>query len=470
MSGKPNTTSALGLAWARAFARALLCTSLVLVAAGCATTRTPVPDSETLARELLLTVAQPERAALGLTGPLDSRYLRRRGYGAAPPDVDRVLDQLAKEHGIERKEGWPIRSLDVYCEVFVVPEGRDVDDVIERLSADPRVDLAQPMNVFGTLGSRYDDPYADLQPAALELGIEEAHTLATGKGVRVAVIDSAVDAEHPELEGRVRISRDVVDPRRRAAAGEVHGTAVAGIIASAANNRQGIFGIAPDVEVAALRACWSAPPGAPSDAAFDRGRALCSSFTLAQALEIAIAIRADVINLSLTGPADPLLERLVAEATARGAVVVTAEPPAATRDDRFPAAASGVLVARAAGAAATADSAPGLPAPGDEILTTTPGGGYGIFSGASLAAAHLSGIVALLRERSPGIAAPSVDALLRRSLVRRDAGMIVNACFAVEALADVRVCGPRSAQREPKPYEALSTHESASVVAIAFDR
>src|SRR5690606_19374023 len=127
-----------------------------------------------------------------------------------------------------------------------------------------RVDLAQPMNVFGTLGSRYDDPYADLQPAALELGIEEAHTLATGKGVRVAVIDSAVDAEHPELEGRVRISRDVVDPRRRAAAGEVHGTAVAGIIASAANNRQGILGIAPDVEVAGLRACWSAPPGATS--------------------------------------------------------------------------------------------------------------------------------------------------------------------------------------------------------------
>src|SRR5690606_16474316 len=238
---------------------------------------------------------------------------RRRGYGAPPPDVDRVLDQLAREHGLERKEGWPIRSLDVYCEVFVVPEGRDIEDVVERLQADSRVDLAQRMYLFQTLGSRYDDPSADLQPGAGGLGVEQAHTLATGKGVRVAVIDSGIDGEHPELAGRVAFARDVVQPRRRGATGEVHGTAVAGVIASAANNRQGIFGIAPDVEIAALRACWPAPS--------DLGRARCSSFTLAQALEIAIEIRSDVINLSLAGPSDPLLERLVGEAAAQGAVV-----------------------------------------------------------------------------------------------------------------------------------------------------
>src|SRR5690606_3276869 len=124
-------------------ARPLVVLAALLLSAGCAMTRAPVASSDTFAREVLLTVSQPQSVAIGLTGPLDSRYLRRRGYGAPPPDVDRVLDQLAREHALERKEGWPIRSLDVYCEVFIVPEGRDVEDAVQRLQADPRVDLAQ---------------------------------------------------------------------------------------------------------------------------------------------------------------------------------------------------------------------------------------------------------------------------------------------------------------------------------------
>src|SRR5690606_30944043 len=135
----------------------------------------------------------------------------------------------------------------VYCEVFVVPEGRDVDAVLERLAADPRVDLAQRMNLFRTLVTRYDDPYAALQPAALELGIEAAHTLATGKGVQVAVIDSGVDAKHPELEGRVVFSRELVVPRQRGSAADVHVTAEAGVIAESEKNGQVNCAIGSDV-------------------------------------------------------------------------------------------------------------------------------------------------------------------------------------------------------------------------------
>lgn len=259
-------------------------------------------------REILVTVAQGAATPLTLTGPPESRYLRRRGYGAAPPDVDRLLDELAREHGLERKEGWPIRSLAVYCEVLVVPEGRDVAAVVAALNEDPRVGLAQRVQLFETL-ARYDDPLADLQPAALDLGIEAAHRLATGKGIRVAVIDSAIDSAHPELHGRVELRRDFVEPKRRDAA-DVHGTAVAGVIASAANNSEGIVGVAPDARIDALRACWPHPA--------DPSRAQCSSFTLAKALELALAERPHVINLSLAGPRDPLLELLLDEAAARG--------------------------------------------------------------------------------------------------------------------------------------------------------
>lgn len=420
-TAEPDATGADSVA--RVVGRVGIAAAAVLLAA-CASIAPPADG--TAEREVLLTVAQGPAASLSLTGPPASRYLRRRGYGAAPPEIDRLLDELAKEHGLTRKEGWPIRSLSVYCEVLVVPEGRDVADVVERLSADPRVGLAQRMHLFETLGG-YDDPLADLQPAALDLGIEAAHRLATGKGVRVAVIDSAVDSDHPELHGRVELRRDLVEPKRRDAA-DVHGTAIAGIIASAANNHEGIVGVAPDARIDALRACWPHPA--------DPSRARCSSFTLAKALEIALGERPDVINLSLTGPRDPLLEQLLDEAAARGIVIVAAEAPGTAPGLSFPSSHPAALVARS-----SIGAGEGFPAPADEILTTTPGAGYGFFSGTSLAAAHLSGIVALLLERAPGMDAASIAAVLGRTIVERDRGETVSACHALEALTDVTVCG-----------------------------
>src|SRR5690606_25958941 len=118
------------------------------------------------------------------------------------------------------------------------------------------------------------------------------------------------------LRGRVRIERDLVagHPFDRA---EVHGTAVAGIIASAVN-RLGIVGVAPDAGIAALRACWALGK--------DSVAAKCSTFSIARALQTALDVGADVVNLSLTGPADPLLERMLDEVIARGVIVIAAVP------------------------------------------------------------------------------------------------------------------------------------------------
>jgi hypothetical protein len=392
----------------------------------------------TRAERILLTVAERRSAGLPLTGAPDGRYLRRRAYGPTPA-VDRVLDELAREHGLRRVEGWPIRSLDVYCEVFEVGDGAKVDAVLAELAVDERVQLAQRMNTFETLTGRADDTYADLQPAARQLDLPEAHRVATGKGVLVAVIDSAVDTKHPDLAGRVRIDRDFVDGRSPPKHGEVHGTAVAGIIGSVMNNEEGIVGVAPDVDIAALRACW------PVD---ERGSsARCSSFSLAQALEVAIEIRAAVVNLSLAGPHDPLLEQLLDEAQRRGAVIVAAEPAGGSAKDSFPASHTRVIVARgshaaeeATGASQDASSPYLLPAPADEILTTVPDRGYAFLSGTSLAAAHVTGIVALLMERAPAIGVDDVAALLRSTTVRSGAGASVNACLALEKMVAGRFC------------------------------
>ena len=99
--------------------------------------------------------------------------------------------------------------------------------------------------------------------------------LATGSGVRVAVVDSGIDASHPDLAGQIAVNRNFVAGRPMAA--EQHGTGVAGIIAARAGNGIGLAGIAPGAKILGLRACWQAP-----------AKTLCDSFSLAKALYFAI--------------------------------------------------------------------------------------------------------------------------------------------------------------------------------------
>jgi subtilisin family serine protease len=166
----------------------------------------------------------------------------------------------------------------------------------------------------------YDDPYFGLQPGLTAMDIEGAHLRSLGERVRVAIIDTGVDTTHPELSGRVGDNVDLVGDSRAPPPAEQHGTAVAGVIGAIANNGQGIVGVAPQAHLLALRACWQTTRE-------DGARiATCNSFTLARALGRAIDDRASVINLSLAGPQDSLLERLVVRAIDDGAIVVGARP------------------------------------------------------------------------------------------------------------------------------------------------
>jgi hypothetical protein len=385
-------------------------------------------------RQILLTVRQPRTTALGLTGATNKRYLRRRAYGPTP-SVERTLNQLAREHGLERIDGWPIGSLEVYCEVLAVPEGVAIDDVLARLAADPRVDIAQRMNTFETLGSRYDDPYAELQQAVVQLEIEPAHNFATGKGVTIALIDSAVEIGHPDLRGRVGVAYDLVAGRSSLKISEIHGTAVAGVIASAVDNAEGIVGVAPGVRIAALRACWSIER--------DGTAARCSTFSLAQALEVALDIEPQIINLSLTGPDDLLLSRLLDQAIERGIVVVAAKPETVPRRSSFPASHERVIVADSASSDLDLDTPYVLAAPANEILTTAPNASYAFVSGNSLAAAHISGVIALLMEWDDGMDVERIVRLLADTTQRSPGLTSISACRALGRLINLEVCGPR---------------------------
>jgi hypothetical protein len=352
-----------------------------------------------------------------------------------------VSAALARDYRLKEVRDWPIAALKVQCLVFAIAADADREALLRRLSADHRVKLAQPLQLFSALVSRpvsattgrlaptapqtgfYNDPYYGLQHGFTEIGAGAAQQWSRGEGVSVAIIDTGVATAHPDLDGRIAVSRNFIDDDMRSFQTDRHGTEVAGIIGAIANNGVGIVGIAPAARLQIYKACEPTTP--------QSMEAVCNSFTLARALGAAIDARAQVVNLSLGGPADPLLSQLVGYGEQHGAIFVGAVPESG-RLDGFPLAIAGVIAVDATGRSANAPRV--LHAPGHDIVSTAPGGSYDFATGSSFAAAHVTGAIALLRSRVPSLSAGSVLAVLERTRSRDHDGETINICAALDAV------------------------------------
>lgn len=380
--------------------------------------------------DIVLAVANPLQPPPTHAGSTLLGYAPPRYYGAGERAAA-TLAALQRHYGWQKVAGWPIQALDVYCIVLRPPADMDRDALLKALAADPRVRIAQPLQVFSVYSApppatrRYNDPYVGLQRGFAATDASAAQKFTQGKGVDVAIVDTGVDTMHPDLEGRIGATHDMVDGNAEAFNRDAHGTEVAGVIAADANNHTGIVGIAPEVTLTVYKACWYPPD---PDAA-----ARCNSFTLAKALAAIAGTHARIINLSLGGPADPLLNQLLVRLLAQGRIVIAAMPPDGALDG-FPDAAPGVIIVR------TANRSPApagvLSAPGKDILTTQPDGGYDFTSGSSMAAAHVTGIAALLFSLAPQLSARALHDLLVRTSKTSYGILQVNAAAAVERLRD----------------------------------
>nr|WP_246312057.1 S8 family serine peptidase [Aquabacterium terrae] len=378
-------------------------------------------------RYILLAVDNPLYRVPGRAGSSLPGYTPPQRYVVGAQAAG-ALATLQREHGLQPAAAWPIPPLGLHCVVYQLPPGTSREALLRTLAADPRVRLAQPLQDFELLGaSAYNDPYLPLQRGFAETGAAQAHRSSIGRDVAVAVIDTGADLAHPDLRGRVAAHRDLVAPGQPFDT-DRHGIEVAGVIAAVANNGQGIVGIAPGARLELYKACWyPASPKAPAPAP-----ARCNSFTLAKALAAVMESDARIVNLSLGGPADPLLEALLAQLLRQRRIVIAALPVSG-RAEGFPAGVSGVLVVGNAGTMALPAGV--LAAPGRDVLTLAPGGRYDFASGASIAAAHASGIAALLLALQPQLDAATLRELLATDAAASAPAPSINAEAALARLA-----------------------------------
>lgn len=231
-------------------------------------------------------------------------------------------------------------------------------------------------------------------PGKLNLGA--AHGRVKGAGVRVAVIDTGADESHPELVGAVEATFDSLDGVAPKTPG-AHGTAMAGAVAA----RLRLEGAAPASRLLLARAFG--PPAA-------NGVAQGSTWNVVACLDWSVEKGARVVSMSFAGPSNDLLARALAAARGRGIVLVAASGNAGPQSPPlFPAADPGVIAVTASDPddrvlpAAVRGNHVAVTAPGVDILVAAPQGGYDLTSGTSVAAAEVSGVVALVLEKRPDL-------------------------------------------------------------------
>lgn len=334
-----------------------------------------------------------------LPGNTQDSYQASGGYGNSGWSA-RTAQRLAESYRLEFVAQWPVSELGISCVVYQVPNGLPLNAAMDSLKHDKAVTSVQPMQRFDVLatppvGKTYSDPYLPLQKSFNDGSISDLHQRATGQGIRIAVIDSGVDIDHPDLKGQIEYLENTAPEPGNHNLADKHGTAVVGVLSARADNRIGIVGIAPDAEVLAFRACWPDQPNALA--------AHCNSFTLALALNKAIRMKSRIINLSLSGPEDPLLKMLVEKALSNGIIVVAAVP-GQNQPGGFPANLPGVIAVSQG--ETTIDGA--IAAPGQDILTTVPNNAYDFMTGSSFATPHVAGLVALLLQLNPNLQADEI--------------------------------------------------------------
>lgn len=322
--------------------------------------------------------------------------------------TDAQTDELARRHGLVRVESQNFPLIGATIGLFRVTNNRPVDVVSREFAAEAGVRGVQ-FNMRYLLMQQKTSEGDPAQYAVAKLRLPQAHKLAHGMNVTIAVIDSGIDTRHPELANTISDSFDALGSKEGP---HVHGTGIAGAIA--AHSR--LMGSAPEARIIAIRAFAPSSTGAES-----------SSYTIIKSLNYAVLHGAQIVNMSFAGPKDPLIERGLIATAERGVLMIAAAGNAGAKSPPlYPAANPNVIAVSGTDAQDRLFSASNrgvhisIAAPGTDVFLPAPDGKYQMTSGTSFSAAYVSGIAALILERNPALKPNDVRAILEKTA--RDLG------------------------------------------------
>ena len=297
--------------------------------------------------------------------------------------------------------GGEIAALGV--EVVQAPSGRGT--AVERALRASGLFRYVERNYVATVSSVPNDPLYVQQWGLPVVGAPEVWPVTRGAGVTIAVVDTGVDATHPDLAGRLVTGFNAIDGSSDSTDDNGHGTRMAGIASAVGFNGVGVVGVAPEAAVMPVKSLGATGSGTYAD--------------IARGIVYAVDHGARVINLSLGGQvSSSTLSDAVAYAIERGVVLVAAAGNFGVQAPSYPAAYTDVI---AVGATDEQDvraafSSYGawldLVAPGVDILTTNLGGGYADSSGTSPAAPFVSAAAALVLAINPALQPHQVASVL----------------------------------------------------------
>lgn len=308
--------------------------------------------------------------------------------------------KIASVHGGKsRRLGPP----DVY--VFDLPATASEKAVAATLARHPQLKFAE-LDLLAIPALTPNDPYAGSEWHLGKLGLASAWDAAQGSGVTIAVLDTGVDGTHADLAGHMAAGWNFYDNNGDTSDVNGHGTAVAGAAAASVNNGVGVAGMAGQSLIMPVRiadanayAYWS---------------------TVAQGLTWASDMGARVANISYSGVAASATVQSAAQyMRARGGLVVVAAGNNGIDEGIAPTTSMIVVSATDANDQKTSWSSYGsfvsIAAPGQDIWTTTRGGGYQAWWGTSLASPVVAGVVSLMMSARPAMSNTQLESLLYSS-------------------------------------------------------
>lgn len=309
------------------------------------------------------------------------------------------------------------------------PEEVPSEQLSDQIKAESTVEDYEPINLVtleATKGLKINDPESQKQYHLDVINADKAWEITSGKpSVKIAIIDSGIDLNHPDLKARLITGRNIIRPSQKPMDDNGHGTHVAGIAAATAGNGIGVVGIAPNCSLMPVKA-------------LENGRG--TDIDIAEAIVWATDNDADVINISIgLYTKSKALERAVKYAIGKNVVVVSSSGNDSKNSKiHLPSMIKGVIEVSATKVYLTSSKVyekfadfsnygqqVSVAAPGEEILSTMPtykveltkeaGLKYGIMSGTSMASPMVAGLAALLKSQDASLTPAEIKQIIEKS-------------------------------------------------------